>query len=251
MGIAIIGIGIAVIYFFRDFIGQEKYIKEYVKEYKKEIISNFVKSISDKFNYRVDKIAYLQELNDYGLANFDNKKFNNYEADDYIEGNIDENSFFKMCEMHIQYIDNSRNTIENLFKGIFANIQSDRDIGTYIKITRDKLKIKSREDKVEMDSPEFEKYFDVYAEDKIMAMRILTADIMECLINFYNKYKLEFDIVFSGSNIYVRFFTGVMFEPKIYKNSMDKEILLEYYSILKFILELNQKVNKATQEIDI
>ena len=55
-----------------------------------------------------------------------------------------------------------------------------------------------------MDSKEFEKYFDIYSENKIVAMQILTSDIMESLIEFYNKYQLEYEIVFRNNTIYLK-----------------------------------------------
>ena len=49
---------------------------------------------------------------------------------------------------------------------------------------------------------------------------------------FYNKYQIKYEIVFRENTIYMRFFTGAMFEPKIFGNSMDKELLLKYYCII-------------------
>lgn len=245
----LIGLVIALIFTYKNI----KYKRKYVSAYKENIISNYIKLVSNQLNYKIDKVESLKNRNDYIEANFDGRKFNRCDVDDYIEGNIDGNSFVKMCDIHIQNVTGSGKSrnVEEIFEGIFANIQSNRDIGAYIKITKDKLKITSGKDKVEMDSQEFEKNFDVYSENKILAMRILTADIMECLTDFYNKYKLNYEIVLKGSNIYLRFFTGPMFEPRIFGNSMDKELLFTYYCIMKFIVEITQKVNKVMQEIDI
>ena len=62
-----------------------------------------------------------------------------------------------------------------------------------------------------MDSEEFEKIFDVFSKDKILAMQILTADVMESLIKFKNKYDIDFEIVLMNNNIYLRFFVSNMF----------------------------------------
>ena len=64
-----------------------------------------------------------------------------------------------------------------------------------------------------MDSKEFEKYFDVYSNSDIITMEILTHDIMEELVQFYDKYKIKFEIVIKNYNIYIRFDTGAVFEP--------------------------------------
>ncbi len=62
--------------------------------------------------------------------------------------------------------------------------------------------------KLEMDSSEFEKKFDVFASDKIIGMQILTADIMEEILQFKNKIKEDFDIFINNNVIYLRFHCG-------------------------------------------
>ena len=49
--------------------------------------------------------------------------------------------------------------------------------------------------KLEMDSSEFEKYFDVQASNQIIGMQLLTTDVMEELVDFENKTKMKFDII--------------------------------------------------------
>ena len=135
------------------------------------------------------------------------------------------------------------------FQGLFSTINCNKNINTYIKITKNKI-LKTI-DKIEMDSSNFEKIFDITSSDKILAMRILTSDTMEYLIEFYNQYKLDFEIVINNDTIYLRFFTGPMFEPKIFSSSMNKELLFMYYSVLKFVLEVTNKINSTIQELDI
>ena len=247
---------VGIISFFVGFIFtfiNYKYKKTYTSTYKNEIISNFIKLLNDKLIYKPDFSASQQIQRDYIEANFENRNFNRFYQDDYIEGNLDTDISVKMVDVHLQNVTGSgknRHT-EEIFQGIFGLTKCSKDINTYIKISKNKIKLFDNNSRVEMDSQEFEKYFDIYSEDKILAMRILTADTMEYLINFYEKYKLEFEIVFRNDKIYLRFFTGPMFEPKVFGNSMDKELLFIYYSILDFVLQVTKKVNKTLQEIEI
>ena len=82
-------------------------------------------------------------------------------------------------------------------------------------------------------------------------MQLLTSDIMEKLIEFYKKYEIEYEIVFRQDTVYIRFFTGNMFEPQVGKSSMDKETLYIYLSILELVVDISKTVNKVLQEIDI
>ena len=130
------------------------------------------------------------------------------------------------------------------FEGIFVEAYVDNDIETRIKITKNK----NSKQKAEMDNAEFEKRFDVFTEDRILAMRILTHDVMEEMIQFYDKIKYE--VVIVENKIYLRFLTGEVFEPKINGKAIDEEALVTYYSILKFIVEVTTKLNKEIKNLE-
>ncbi len=234
-----------------------KYEKQYKLIYKKDVISEFIKLVSKNLKYEAYNTNPQIVQETYKYANFDNKSFNMFKADDYIEGKIEDDININMRDLHIQrkeeyYSQGKRKEqIIEIFQGIFTQTDCNKDIGTYIKISKNQLKIFSKNDRVEMDSQEFEKYFDIYSEDKILAMRILTSDVMSMLIDFYNRYNLEYEIVIRNNKIYMRFFTGPMFEPKIFGHSMDKQLLFTYFCILKFIVDITKEINKVLKEIEI
>ena len=240
---------VSAILFFVFLIIWFKSNREYAIVYKKEIVKNFINLLNDKLIYKSDVSAKPFEVQ-YKIANFDNKVHNRFYVDDYIKGLLDEQTFIQMADLLVQYHHSGKNSYtETIFNGLFAQTRSNKDIGTTIKISADKFfKNNSR---VQMDSQEFEKYFDIYCDDKILAMQLLTSDTMECLVDFYNKHYIQYEIVLRNDTIYMRFFTGAMFEPKTFGSSMDKEVLFKYYSILKFVLEVTTKINKTLQDLDI
>ena len=75
-------------------------------------------------------------------------------------------------------------------------------------------------------------------------MMILTHDIMELLENFYNNNNTKLDVSIIDNKIYIRLFTGDIFEPLIYRNSMDKTYLSIYYNVLDTIFNLCKLVLK-------
>ena len=235
------------------FVINLKYKKRYAQEYKKNIINAFIKLINNQLDYNPLATEESMIEADYKQANFDNKKFNVFNPDDYLEGFADEKTFIKMCDLNIKQCKRigNRTYTEKIFQGIFANTKCGKNIGTYVRISKNKIKMLKKTDRVEMDSTEFEKYFDIYSENKIVSMQILTSEIMEELIEFYNKYQIKYEIVFRENTIYMRFFTGAMFEPAIFDNSMDKKLLFIYFCIFKFIVNVTEKVNKVLQEVEI
>ena len=103
-----------------------------------------------------------------------------------------------------------------------------------------------------MDSSEFEKAFNVYTSDKIKGMQILTADIMDDILEFKNKTKYNFDIYIKDDKIYLRFSCGHIFEPYFRKNEiLNEKSLKSYYDILSFTCELTNKIIKVINEVEI
>ncbi len=226
---------------------------EYKLLYKNNIVSRFVKLVNSNLNYTPDKEKNSNLSEEYRIANFDNNSFNNFYNDDCIEGNIEDNIYINATDIYVEKITGSgkNRTVEELFKGIFTYTKTNKNINSFIKISKNKYHIFNNDSKIQMDDSIFEKYFDVYSEDKLLTMRILTSDVMTSLMDFYNKYQLEFEIMFRNDTIYLRFFTGEMFEPKLFGNSMDKELLLVYYEILKFVVDVTKKINVTLQELEI
>jgi len=248
---------IGVVCFIVSLVSSKKGEKDYKLTYKRNIINRFIKTVNNKLEYNSEvwDLSTLRE--EYKNANFNNESFNTFYADDYIYGQLDDKYYTQMSDLNIQrkevHHHNGRRTETTIeiFKGIFSKTECDKDIGTYIKISKNQLKLFRNKDRVEMDSQEFEKYFDIYSENKILTMQILTSDVMTTLIDFYEKYKIDYEIVIRNNTIYMRFFTGAMFEPKVFGNSMDKKLLFSYFCILKFIVDVTKEINKALKEVEI
>lgn len=241
-------------------------IKGFTDAYKRDIVSNFINLINPNLKYQ-PKIESSLISEEYKKAGFDNKKINKVYTGDYIEGFIDKNVFIKMCEVDVEYqfrttrdieIDKGMQRLlkrdklkttkvhynEEIFKGIFAQTECETNVEPYVKISKNKIDM-LQNNRVEMDSSEFEKHFNVYSENKIVAMQVLTSDVMMILLEFYNKYKIDYEILLRDKKIYLRFFVGPIFEPPIFKNSMDKKLLLQHFGILKFVLDVTNGINQA------
>ena len=103
-----------------------------------------------------------------------------------------------------------------------------------------------------MDSSEFEKYFDVITDNKIIAMQLLTADVMEEMIEFENKTNMKYDIVVKENEIYLRFHCGDMFEPQsVRKGIINKAQLEKYFYMLNFTYNLSNRLIELINETEI
>ena len=101
-----------------------------------------------------------------------------------------------------------------------------------------------------MDSTEFENNFNVYSDNKILALQILTSDTMELINGFYKQTTIESNIIIIRDHIYLRFYTGSLFQLKSIKDVLNKNNIYLTYKIFKILFEFSKKVNEKIIEIE-
>lgn len=233
------------------FLALNSKYKEYVPLFKENVIKSMLNNFFTEIEFFPDKMMPSQIYKEGKYEGYDI-----YHSDDYIEGKIENEYLIDMAEVHTEreetYKDSDGNTntrTYTIFHGMFAKIIMEKSINSNLRIT---LNHAGYKDRLEMDSSEFEKYFDVFASDKIIGMQILTADVMEEIVELKNKIKQHFDIFIDNNALYLRFHCGAMFEPKMRKKqNLDENSLKMYYNILKFINELSNKIIKTIKEVQI
>ena len=70
-------------------------------------------------------------------------------------------------------------------------------------------------------------------------------------MNFYNKFQYNFEIILQQNFIYLRIHSGKMFEARTFKNSLNVSDLYIYYSVLNFIIEIAESLNKSLDNIEL
>ena len=225
---------------------------KYTKIFKQKVIEPFIKNIDENLNYNPSKgIASVL----YRQGEFE--AFDRYSSEDAIEGILDGKYQVRMAEVHTEdeSTDSDGNThTYTLFHGIFGNVECAKDIKTNLKIRSDKGilgNIFKGKTKLEMDSTEFEKYFDINAENKIIAMQILTSDVMQMMIEFREQSKIKYELTIKENQIYIRFHTGAVFEPKMFTHALDYDMLKRYYDIIDFIFKVSREINKVIENTEI
>lgn len=236
-----------IICFCISFSGLYYYVKSsstYKENFKKNVIKNLLEYINPYLKYNPEGDQSIAV--DYKNANFNNEEFSNIIIDDYISGKDNNDVKVEMANILVR---NNKN--EDIYEGIFSVTKINAFLKDEVKITKNKFIINKDINNVLMDSQEFEKYFDVSSNSEILAMQVLTHDIMMDLVDFFTTYKIEFEMTIKENNIYIRFDTGAMFEPNIFKKSYDKTTLWIYYSILNFVTNFTIKINKVLKDIPV
>ncbi|MGN1299415.1 MAG: DUF3137 domain-containing protein [Candidatus Scatovivens sp.] len=105
--------------------------------------------------------------------------------------------------------------------------------------------------KVELESAEFEKYYDFYADNKIEALQLFTTEVIEKINYFREKYNICFEMTIYKNEIYIRFWKNNFFELAIGKDILDYNMLYEYYKVIEMIGNIGIYFNDTIQKINL
>lgn len=225
---------------------------KYTPTFKEKVIGPFIKNIDKNLQYKPNEgISSVI----YRMGEFEG--YDNYYTEDLIIGKLDEKYSFQMAEVRTEEesTDSDGDThTYTVFHGLFGNVECAKNIETTFKVRSDKGvlgKMFKGKTKVEMDSQEFEKYFDVYGDNKIIVMQILTAEVMATMMDFIRNSGIIYELTIDRDQMYLRFHTGTLFEPKIFKNSLDYDMLKKYYDIIDFVFKVTREINSVIEKTDI
>lgn len=226
---------------------------KYNYEFKNIIIEKLLHNFYNKINY-TPKSSMPRDI--YCEAQY-KEYFNRYYSDDYMSGFLEDKYPFKMAEVKTEEetttTDSDGNTSTSTttkFHGLFAKIEMNKSINSNLFIGANMF-IPSKQ-RLEMDSQEFEKHFDVFASNSIIGMQLLTHDIMELLISFKRLTGIKYDISIYNNVMYLRFHTYSMFELKsVKKGAFDKGMLKKYYDVLDFTYILSKTIIDLIEKTEI
>lgn len=238
--------------------------KSKVSEYKDEFKTKIIRALLDSFGENIKYSPYSGiSSSSYTEAEFE--KYDTYKSEDLMQGVLKNNCNFSMSEVLTEYktTDSDGHThYHTLFCGMMSKIETPKPFNASLYLRKDRKdknilarafrsKLPFDNLRVELDSQEFEKIFDVYCSDKIIAMQLLTADIMQLLIDFQKEMNMEYELTIKNNRIYIRFFSGEMFETaNVLKFSLDKNTLYKYYMMLDFSFTLTDKLIKLIRDTE-
>jgi len=99
-----------------------------------------------------------------------------------------------------------------------------------------------------MDSGEFEKIFNVYSDDKIAIMQILTPDIMQEIMEFIKRTEVIPRFTIKENSIYIMFLMGNVFSTSLTEGTLDYKTLKKHYDIFYFIDIITDKLLKNIED---
>lgn len=219
----------------------------YKKSYKNNVINALVRSYNPKLYF--DQKMGMSKF-DYTMSNFDSS-FNEFFSEDQIYGTLENGTKVKIAEVATAIINKTKDANGNektdrteTFRGMYGTIKLPYNVTSRIYIYNDSITNRFSGDRIEIDSSEFEKYYDCFSTEKVTALRILTAEVIEKFNEIRRNSKYAFELKLEDDMIYYRYKCGRLFEPPTFGSGLDKELIKKYYRFIYYPLEIIEKMSE-------
>lgn len=224
----------------------------YKKNYKRNVITALTKAYNPKLYY--DSKTGISKY-DYTMSNFDTS-FNEFFSEDQIYGTLENGIKIRTAEVATAIVNRTKQpdgTIKEdrteTYRGMYGIIKMPHNITSRIYIANDSITKRYSENRIELDSAEFEKYYDCMSDEKVRALRVLTSEVIEKFNDIRRNSKFGFELKVEDDMIYFRYKCGQLFEPPTFGNGLDKELLKKYYRYIYFPLELVIKLSENISHV--
>lgn len=186
-----------------------------------------IKKVNTTWKYSLNN-NFLEIFRDFIVSNSYAINTNRFFIEKSIDGKVDENTNIQIHQVELLNVTGfSQHTkINKLFNGIFAI--TDANINPYINVS-----IEGNNELIQI--------------DKILD-NITIRNLVE---SFYKNTSLDFNLVITNGKIFFRIFSGNKFNEHIFKKLIDKNILTDYYSTLKFIQEISYEIIKQIDNYNV
>jgi hypothetical protein len=241
--------------------------KEYYSSIKENIISEIIKSFNSSFEYRPTKAISRFDFEQMQVYDSTFLFSNGYSGEDYISGTVGKTQV-EFCEFSTGKVSglflvanfnkNFEETTKVLTKvwkkttvdigGILDGTNFTETIGNYDHYQKNRNYYRTQKlEEVTLENIEFNNFFDVFSSNQIEARYILSAVLIERIMNFKKKYNYDMNFVFIDSKMYFTINWGAnMLEPYDISVSL-KEVKLnlikETHQELKYCIEIIEALN--------
>lgn len=225
-------------------------ISEFTGKYKEKIIKPIVESYNNEFSYNLDNQITEEEYSQTGYST----------GDEFYHSNYFETIDGKMKASEISILNKSEDKDGNtnyktLFDGVFFIITLNNFSKEVITAKTDS-KIRNFlniDNKVEVDSSEFEKNFDLYCKNRIYAMELFTSDFLVLLAELSEKDDTKYDFVIKENKLYVRYHKGTIFNINVKKALQEesiKNIYENFYKMMNLLTNLQKHIDEKLETIN-
>lgn len=221
---------------------------DYNKLYKENVITTLLKNIDPNILYKRNGL----ERNEKESINYDKGNFEDYDtfsSEDMIVSHINNIPFILSdIEVKKKYTDTDGNShYDMVFSGTFAFATLPKSINATIVICDNRWLFQKKDSYVQIDNTEFENKYDVFSDNNIIAMRILTPTLTTNILDIQKQTTLKMEVKIINNLIFFRFHGSNLFEPSLKNTELEAynayESICKYNTIKSIINEIVNNVN--------
>lgn len=234
-------------------------VKNHRVEAKQHIISRVLKFIDPELRYRAESRVSGGELEASGF--FERGSTVHMTGEDFIVGRIYDLGF-KCSEIHLPRVSSeftdgelTRFTFRPQgFKGLFAVIELPERLDSVIYIFPNNFSGKmnrqfatvARLERIKLEDPTFERYFNAYATDQLQSRMVLTTKLIDDISTLRQRLKSDIMLSIKGNRLYIAVASSKdLFEPNIFMSYLNPEQVRDYLKELNIVMQLVEDIQQV------
>ena len=205
--------------------------KRFIAEFKTRVINTIVQEFGFHFNAeRGLSIADFLSVYDSGPATF--------RSEDLIFGEFNQTEV-EICDFSAFNMSLKEKSVKALgaqnFQGILFKATFPKELAHWVYVCDKKEAGLRKEGEIAlMDNPSFNRYFDVFTEDQILARYALSPKLMERFCGLREKFNCPISMVLRNREVIIAVNLGKnSFEPSFEKSLLEDDTIRDYISSIK------------------
>ena len=205
--------------------------------------------IADAFNFNYSYVSPLKAT-DFTESGFD-YDFDYFRSEDMLTGTLKNGSYVILSEILLTkeetVIDDNGHTHKEertKYDGVYAKVTIPNAYYAMMELKQNDITQKFAKKRVEMESAEFEKKYDIIASDRMQALKVFSADVIDSILKSDELGVKKLQIKIQYGNMYMRFPRKVFLEMTGQDKFMRKDIQ-KYYDEIGIILDLIESVTDS------
>lgn len=237
--------------------------KKYRLDFKSKIITKITDFADEGLAYAPEGTVSQVEFNNSAIFQ---KSCNSFKGEDYFQGTLGKTAI-EFSEVFARHMTTSgaaskrKTHYSTIFKGVFFVADFNKHFKTHTLVLPDncnelfgklgqKLQsiIHMRGQPVDLEDPEFEKEFCVYADDQVEARFILSPALMQRIVAFKRKWNTKVYLSFRDSKVYIAInLKQNLFETRLFKTIVDYDFIKENIRFLELLIGIVEDLNLNTR----
>ena len=237
---------------------------EYITMYKEKLVLPLLQEIFPNSQYRPnDSLALEKYLEAEYKDNFVKvEDIGKYTSNDHIYLPLDVNGkevgyldvYDVKLETHKTSGSSSSSNRLTIFEGLTATITLPRNICSKIKVSPKVISNfidTSKDNGIATNFPAFDTYYTITSDQEVVASQIFTMEVMQKILDIFNKYKQIYTINIINNRLYVRASCFETFEPVAVIGNNKHMHQEKSFNALKVIKEATSLIYEVIDNTDI